>query len=115
MGDAGLAAMAPKLQHLTSLCLQASQHWEHCCILVALGLDMPLLLPPLFCRAACSTAGSDSVQLRVCAAISCRQCPPAVCALPLFLLQGMGEVTDAGVAHLACLRALEDLELQFAW
>ena len=37
--------------------------------------------------------------------------------LTLFALhpQGMGEVTDAGVAHLASLRGLEELELQFAW
>lgn len=82
---------------------------------MALAPELLLLLPLLFRRAACSTAGSDSVQLRVCAAISRCQCPAAVCALPPFLLQGMGEVTDAGVAHLACLRALEDLELQFAW
>lgn len=89
VGDAGLAAMAPKLQGLTALCLQ---------VRVA-ALRTTLCMPALALPAAAPAA---------LAACLTRLCRPA--CVPR--LQGMSDVTDAGVAQLAQLRGLEDLELQ---
>lgn len=131
VGDAGLAAVAPKLQHLTSLCLQARS---------AALLLLPVML--LLLRAAniaCwspRASGPRAVRWRRAGrAVEPSQLPslrpgadPKAAMLSMkpphshptpphafTLLQGMGEVTDAGVAHLASLRSLEELELQFAW
>lgn len=97
VGDAGLAALAPRLQHLTSLYLQV------CGDMNGLGCMQGLRALP---------RPWHPVALRFTLTPSAHALhSPALSLCP----QGMGELTDAGVAQLAQLRRLADLELQFAW
>lgn len=116
VGNAGLAALAPRLPHLTALCLQVRQ-----------------LLGGHVVRAGRAARASDRHLQHVAPAVlsnsSAFQGPgparyPSVSRQPHSVTcpppapppaQGMSDVSDEGVRHLAALTSLQDLELQFAW